>query len=118
MMLRSRLTLFVVACLVVTVTAPAFAQDWAGRGRASGTVKDEDGNPVVGAQVKVFLRSEENGPGPEQTDEKGRFNFGGLAGGVWTVLIDADGYKPSQGEMHVTQFGADVPMTCSRKVME
>ncbi len=106
MMLRSNLKLCLAACLLVAIAVPAVAQEWAGRGRASGTVRDEDGNAVVGARVQVYLRNPDNGPEGLLTDEKGRFNFGGLAGGAWTVLIDAEGYKPSQGQMNVTQFGS------------
>ncbi len=96
-------------CLLLAVASAAAAQDWAGRGRATGTVKDESGEPISGARVQAFKGSLDNGPEAITTDEKGRFLFGGLAGGTWTVNIDADGYKPSQGTFYVNEFGANAP---------
>ncbi len=105
-MLRLSLTACLAVCLLLTVAIPSSAQDWAGRGRAHGTVKNEDGEPIAGATVKMFLRREDNGPEPKVTDEKGKFAFGNLTGGPWTVYIDAEGYKGVAATMNVTQFGA------------
>lgn len=109
-MLRSSLRVLPTIMLLLAIVVPASAQDWAGRGRAHGIVKDESGNPVEGARVEVYLRTQGNGPEPLMTNEKGRFTHAGLAGGVWTVLIDATGYKPSQGSAQVSQFGSNKAM--------
>jgi tetratricopeptide (TPR) repeat protein len=109
-MVRSSLVIFLAAALLLAVVPAADAQDWAGRGRAHGSVKDEAGNPIEGARVEVFLRTQGNGPEPVFTNAKGRFTHAGLTGGVWTVLIDAKGYKPSEGSAHVSQFGSNKAM--------
>ena len=109
-MVRSTLRVLLAIALLVAIVPAASAQDWAGRGRAHGWVKDEAGNPIEGARVEVFLRTQGNGPEPVMTNDKGRFTHAGLAGGVWTVLIDADGYKPSEGSAHVSQFGSNKAM--------
>lgn len=109
-MVRSSLRVFLAIALLLAIVPAATAQDWAGRGRAHGSVKDEAGNPIEGARVEVYLRTQGNGPESVTTNEKGRFTHAGLAGGVWTVLIDADGYKPSEGSAHVSQFGSNKAM--------
>ncbi len=103
---RTNLRAFLAALVIVAIAAPAAAQVWSGRGRATGTVKDENGKPVEGAKVQVYKGVPESGPEPEFTDKKGRFAFGGLAHGPWTVLIDSEGYKPSEGQISVNEFGA------------
>ncbi|MFQ5528476.1 MAG: tetratricopeptide repeat protein [Thermoanaerobaculia bacterium] len=92
--------------ILATAATPVLAQDWRGIGRAFGQVKDEDGNPVDGAKVQIYFREEGNGPEPVYTKKNGNFSFGGLIGGMWTVLIDAEGFKPSQGAYSVAQFVA------------
>lgn len=95
--------------LFLLVAAAATAQDWAGKGRAVGVVRDEDRKPIEGAKVTIYLNSPENPPEAVYTDKRGRFSFGGLIGGVWTVLIDAEGYKPSEGRLSVSQFQTAQP---------
>ena len=69
-MVRSTLRIFLATALLLALVPTADAQDWAGRGRAHGTVKDEAGNPIEGARVEVYLRTQGNGPEPVITNEK------------------------------------------------
>lgn len=89
-----------------TLAAPLLAQDWAGRGRAQGSVNDPNGNPIVGAKVTLSLEGTPEGPDPIATDAKGRWSVLGLAGGQWTVLVEKDGYKSAEGPYHVNPFQA------------
>lgn len=87
------------------LTAATEAQVWTGRGRLQGVVKGPDGDPIEG--VKVTLRhadDPDSGPEPVYTNAKGRWAQGGLAGGAWTVLLDMEGYQPSQGSVRVSEF--------------
>ena len=97
-----------VACLLLFLgLAPAFAQDWVGRGRVRGAVKTESGEPLAGAKVTLrWERAPETGPEPILTDEKGIWGFMGLAGGAWRVTIEKDGYVPSEGTFEASQVGA------------
>jgi len=91
------------AALVVALAVPAAAQEWVGRGRVQGVVKNEAGEPIAGA--KVTLRLGENGPEPETTNAKGRWTRLGLAHGDWAVTVDAEGYVGAQGAIKVYESG-------------
>lgn len=94
----------IVAAAVLTAST-ALAQDWAGLGRAQGRVTDEHGDPVEGATVSLRLPdSPEQGPDVLITDSKGKWSYLGLKGGLWTVIIEADGYVTSQGTLDVDEF--------------
>ncbi len=100
-----------VTLVALLAVAAAPAQDWSGRGRAQGRVNDEEtGKPLEG--VKITLQKggvEGQGPPPLTTDKKGRWNYLGLGNGNWTVLLDHEGYVPSQGSIHVSEFQAGRP---------
>ncbi len=92
--------------LVIASTAPSAAQDWTGRGRVNGVVTDDASKkPVKDATVTLRLANQpDQGPKPLTTDKKGRWGFLGLLGGDWTVKIEAKGYVPSEGSIHVNEF--------------
>ena len=97
--------LSVAALLALSLSAPLEAQDWSGRGRLNGSVTDEAGKPIEGANIK--LRHEdvpENGPADLKTDKKGKWSYLGLLGGNWTVTVTAEGYVPSEGIVKVNEF--------------
>ena len=67
-------------------------------GSVSGSVKDQDGDPVSGAKVVV-----DDGKGNRvetTTDDNGNVNVDKLPAGDYTVTVEADGY--SKGESKVT----------------
>jgi tetratricopeptide (TPR) repeat protein len=91
--------------LALIVAAPLAAQDWVGRGRAHGEIVDEEGNPIQGAKVTLHLPNRPDaGPEPEMTKKNGRWAFGGLTGGDWTVVIEKEGYATSEGSFRVNEF--------------
>ena len=80
---------------VFALAAPAVAQDWSGRGRLEGTVKDPDGKPLEGATVT--LDNPERGGGPTATtNDKGKWAVLGIVSGRWEILVTLDGYVPSK----------------------
>ncbi len=100
--------------LVLVCASPLAAQDWAGRGRAQGIVKDAQGNPVAGAKVTLRPgtgRVEPDKPGPPsmKTDKSGRWSILGLSDGNWGVLIEADGFIASEGQINVVGSGPPAP---------
>ena len=50
------------------------------------------------------------------TNEKGRWSFLGMQGGSWKVLIDKEGFLPSEGTLYVNEFqpGKAVVITLER----
>lgn len=98
----------VVALILVAalVAVPLVAQDWAGKGRAQGLVKDEGGDPLAGATVTLLFPPESPIGGPESvtTNKKGRWSYLGLRGGNWKVLIELEGYIVSEGVLYVNEF--------------
>lgn len=98
--------------VVAVLLAPTLlsAQDWAGKGRAQGMIRDENGDPIEGARVVLRpMNDPTNGPEPIFTNKKGRWSVLGLQGGLWKVLIDAEGFKPSEGTYGVNEFQAAQP---------
>ena len=103
-MLQRKLVVLAVSVVVLGLAIPGVAQDWAGRGRAHGQVRDPEGTPLEGVQVTLRLSTDlEAGPDPVQTNSKGRWAVGGLKGGLWTVIIDMEGFMGSQGQVRVAE---------------
>ena len=75
--MAGRMNTALVVALVLTLLAPPLvAQDWAGKGRAQGLVKDEAGNPLSDARITLLFPPDSpiGGPEPFTTNKKGRWN--------------------------------------------
>lgn len=90
-----------IALGLMLLALPASAQDWVGKMRISGTVTDQDGNPIEGAEVTIYKDQEGRGPKPIITKKNGKWGFLGIAFGNWTVVVMAEGKMPSQGTVPV-----------------
>ena len=117
-MTRQTTTVLSFVLLLAFSLVPLAAQDWAGKGRAQGLVKDEAGNPIEGATIKLQFpaNSPIGGPEPLVTNKKGRWSFLGMQGGNWKVVIDKEGFLPSEGGLYVNEFqpGKAVVITLER----
>lgn len=118
---RSNKAVLLTALLLV-VSVPVWGQAWAGKGRLQGQVKDESGKPVQGAKVTLRAGSDRVDPaadGPKQltTDKNGKWQTLGLAGGAWGVLIEKEGFMPSEGQLRVNEFGPASPIIVTLKVV-
>jgi tetratricopeptide (TPR) repeat protein len=104
-----RRTLWLV--LFCLVAAPALADAWRGDGRLRGTVLTADGQPAVGATVRVNQEDlPTSGPPPTSTDARGRWSINGLAPGRWQIAIDASGHIVSRGIVAVQPDGSSTPI--------
>jgi tetratricopeptide (TPR) repeat protein len=104
-----RKTMLVVLALLLLAT-PLLAQAWKGRGRLQGQVNGPDGRPVEGAKITLRIGSDgvdpaKEGPASVTTDAKGRWSILGLAGGSWGILIEKEGFQPSEGLVKVNESG-------------
>ncbi len=99
-------TAIAIALAATLLAIPLVAQDWAGKGRAQGLIKDEAGNPLAGATVTLLFPPDApiGGPQPITTNKKGRWSYLGLRGGNWKVLIELEGYVVSEGLLYVNEF--------------
>jgi tetratricopeptide (TPR) repeat protein len=77
------------ALAFTAIGIPALAQSV---GRASGTVRDLDGEPIKGATIAAENAEASPRTMTAVTDEKGRFGILGLRRGVWKFTVQAPGY--------------------------
>lgn len=111
--LRGRFVLGAVL-LVVGSAAVLTAQENLGRGRITGIVQDERGNPVGGALVTVQIvggSAKLDGT----SDAKGRFAITGLGTGQWRIAATKAGYGDVSLEIEVKQLRANPPFTLTMK---
>ena len=110
--MRHKNLVFPLLLLMLLAGLPTFAQEWAGRGRMHGEVKDDQGRPVEGAQVwmrhgdaTIDPANPGEGPKPVTTKKNGKWSFLGLAQGSWRVLILKEGFLASEGSVKVNESG-------------
>ncbi|HXU44350.1 MAG TPA: tetratricopeptide repeat protein [Thermoanaerobaculia bacterium] len=120
--MRRKLWFAVATSLWLVAGSAVVAQEWAGRGRLQGEIKDEQGKPVEGAKLTLRIgsgRVDPAAPGPKAifTNDKGKWVIGGLAGGAWGVLIQKEGFIDSEGQVHVDEFSPTKPVNLTLKVI-
>ena len=97
----------IAAALILTVAAPPlFAQ---GGGRVTGSVVDEDGNPIAGAQIVAENPTANPSRFEETSGDDGRFSILGFVSGQWTFTATVEGYQTSTGGARITQ-GRNAPI--------
>lgn len=106
-MLRAR-SFVPVFCGVVLFSSVLAAQDWRGKARVDGWVKDTDGQPIEGA--KVQLTREAGGTTAAKTNKKGYWSVMGLIGGPWNVDITAGGYELRQLAINLSEAARVPPL--------
>jgi hypothetical protein len=73
---------------ILILAAPASAQ----AARATGSVRDVNGKPIMGAIVRALNPEASPGEFTSATDDKGRWAMIGLRGGTWKFVAEAPGY--------------------------
>jgi tetratricopeptide (TPR) repeat protein len=114
---------YLVPILLIALLAaslPAAAQSWAGQGRLQGEVRDEQGKPIEGVKITLRPGTDRVDPakdGPKQlvTDKRGKWAILGLTGGSWGILLEKEGYMPSEGQIKVNEFGIAQPTIVTLK---
>ncbi len=90
--------------ILLFTSSPLFPQAGAGRGRISGEVVDETGNPVVSAKLTLQFQENEEIVRETTTDKKGKWRIGGLGSGLWRITVSAEGFIPYQKTINVSQL--------------
>lgn len=113
-LLQKSMLIPVICFTALFVVCPLTAQENMGRGRVTGTVVDEKGNPVEGALIVAeSLQSKAKLEGT--SDKKGHFAIAGFGTGGWRITASKDGYLKSFVEMGVSQLKANPPLSLTLK---
>jgi tetratricopeptide (TPR) repeat protein len=92
--------------LTLFVAGAAIGQEWrGGKGRVDGVVKNEKGEPLSGATVKLRWGKSGHGGTDLTTDKSGRWAIGGIMGGPWDLDFEAPGYQPKKIQISVQEGG-------------
>lgn len=94
-----------VIALLALAGSPLAAQEWRGKARIDGQVKNEKGEPVEGCVVKLRWGKSGHGGPDETTDKKGKWAVFGLATGPWNLDFEAPGYRPRQIQISLQESG-------------
>src|SRR5437763_7957765 len=91
MIARKATPLFWAGCLIALCTSSAFAQSQT-TGRVAGTVKDQNGAVIIGAEVTVtsLATTEER---KVTTDTEGNYSVALLSPGVYRITVVANGFN-------------------------
>jgi len=102
-----RKTALVILCLLV-MSLGLIAQTYKGKGRITGYILDQDGNPIEGVTVKLFsLRA--NSGFEIESDKEGKWVAAWLRGGGWNLDFEKFGYEPKKISVSITEMGKKLP---------
>jgi len=99
--------IFLLILILLTVII-LFSQVYKGKGRLMGTVSDEEGNPLEGVKVKLFL-VRHNAGFEVVTDVEGRWVASWIRNGTWNIDFEKVGYEPFKTSVQVSEAGRRNP---------
>lgn len=97
-----------ICCFMLLSVSFLAGQEGLGKGRITGTVLDEQGNPIDG--VAIVLENVYNTKLDGSSDGKGHFAVSGMGTGVWTLTATKDGYAPFSQQINVRQLRRNPPL--------
>jgi tetratricopeptide (TPR) repeat protein len=105
---------FLAGILLTILGLCLFAQENLGRGRITGQVMDEAGQPVAAARIIVqSMQASSRIEG--KSDKKGHFAVAGMGTGAWRVSAVKEGYLESSVEMQISQIKPNPAITLTLK---
>jgi Tfp pilus assembly protein PilF len=87
----------------------ALSQDYKGKGRVTGTVTDEQGNPLEGVTVK-FMHVRLNSGFETVTNAKGVWKASWIKGGTWYIDFLKPGYDPRNISVELSELRQNPPI--------
>ncbi|MDQ6891435.1 MAG: tetratricopeptide repeat protein [Acidobacteriota bacterium] len=96
----------VAAAFLLALVAELPAQDWRGKARVDGWVKDKNGKPVAGATIA--LARGKGGGTSIQANDKGYWAILGLANGAWNIDVSARGFEARRVAVQLSE-GTRIP---------
>ena len=108
MRIRRALAFTGAAVFLLMVAAELPAQDWRGKARVDGWVKDKSGKPIPGATIAL---SRPKGGGTSiQSNDKGYWAILGLASGMWNIDVSAKGFETRKVNVSLSEGSRIPPM--------
>ncbi len=104
--------------VLMAASIQMYAQQNLGRGRMSGDVIDESGNPIGGAKVVAVSSKNTVTTFETKTNKKGHFAFGGLGSGVWRVTATMAGYNDCYFDQDVSQLAPNPPIRLTLRKLD
>jgi tetratricopeptide (TPR) repeat protein len=98
----------VLAAALIVLASSALAQDWRGKARVDGWVKDKNGKGIPGATVT--LSRPKGGGTSVKANDKGYWAMLGLAGGAWNIDVSANGYETRKVNVSLSEASRIPPM--------
>jgi len=99
-------TLAAASILLLAVGGAAVGQEWrGGKARVDGVVKNEKGEPLAGATVRLRWGKSGHGGPDLTTDKSGRWAVGGIQPGPWDVDVEAAGYQTKKINVSIQESG-------------
>ncbi|MEO8432862.1 MAG: tetratricopeptide repeat protein [Acidobacteriota bacterium] len=95
--------------VAVLAPVPSRAQDWRGRGRIDGWVRNEKGEPVPDAAVQMTREKDSTGP-KAKTNKSGYWAIMGIAGGAWNMDVSAAGFQTRKMSMSLSEAARTPPV--------
>jgi tetratricopeptide (TPR) repeat protein len=90
-------------CSVIMIAALSLpAQDYKGKGRLSGIVTDESGNPLEGVTIRLFSLKANDGISV-QTDKAGKWLGAWIRSGGWNIDFVKVGYAPKKISVEISE---------------
>lgn len=92
----------------------AYAQEQTGKGRISGSVVDEKGQPLEGAMIHVeSMKTDTKFQG--LSDKSGHFAVAGMGTGYWRITASKKGYSSTSANVNVHQLRRNPPISLTLK---
>lgn len=90
--------------LILVLVSAVFlgAQDWKGKGRVGGIVRDKSGAGIEGVRVKLFSLKASEGT-EVKTDKTGHWTAAWIRSGPWNVDFDKVGYAPKKLSVDISE---------------
>ena len=107
--IRSVHPLIVLVILLSLLPTFLWAQAGRGKGRVRGSVKDEEGNPIVGAKI-VADTSRFDLKFEAESDQNGRWAIMGIGAAAWRFIASKEGYIPAILNLNVATVRANPPL--------
>jgi len=108
MRIRRALAFAGAAVFLLSLAAELPAQDWRGKARVDGWIKDKSGKAIPGATIAL---SRAKGGGTSiQSNDKGYWAILGLASGTWNLDVSAKGFETRKINVSLSEGSRIPPM--------